>query len=280
MAVRALPDSKTKTAERLGLSRSALYYQPRLPFKDQLLKSDIERVIMRHRAYGHRRIAMELGINKKRVLRIMKLFNLKVLRRRKKPKKPKDLNQEPAVIPNLLWQRAVGAPNVIWASDFTYLPYFGKFTYLATVEDVFTRKIVGWAMSSRHNTELVALALIDAAISNPLPEAIHSDQGSEYRDKRYLNLLKSLNIQPSMSAKSSPWQNGYQESFYAGFKLELGHPEIYDNLGELVEAVAGQIYYYNHLRIHSALKCPPEIFNLRISNNKLRKKEITLRQNV
>lgn len=63
-----------------------------------------------------------------------------------------------------------------------------------------------------------------------------------------------------MSEKASPWQNGYQESFYSGFKLELGHPKIYSNLGELVEAIARKIYYYNHQRIHTALKCPPAIF--------------------
>ena len=60
-----------------------------------------------------------------------------------------------------------------------------------------------------------------------------------------------------MSAKSSPWQNGKQESFYQKFKLELGHPNIYETRGELFEAIALQIHYYNHRRIHSALKMPP-----------------------
>lgn len=68
-----------------------------------------------------------------------------------------------------------------------------------------------------------------------------------------------------MSAKSSPWQNGYQESFYSGFKLELGHPEIYPTLGELYEAIAAQIYYYNNQRIHSALKCSPAVFAQRLN---------------
>jgi len=72
-----------------------------------------------------------------------------------------------------------------------------------------------------------------------------------------------------MSAQASPWQNGYQESFYSGFKLELGHPECYPVLGELIEAVAQQIHYYNYRRIHTALKCPPAVFaqRLQISTN-------------
>lgn len=276
------PDSKTELAKRLGVSRSALYYQPKLPAKDLALKARIEKVMTAHKAYGHKRIAIELGVNKKRVLRVMKLFNLKVKRRRKKPLKPQDKGREPTAIPNLMSGLTVDSPNQAWASDFTYLPFFGQFIYLATVEDVFTRKVVGWAVSTRHNTGLVALALLDAVIGHGTPKIMHSDQGSEYRHKEYLNLVRSLGIRPSMSAKASPWQNGYQESFYSGFKLELGHPEIYDDLGELYEAIARQIYYYNNLRIHSALKCPPAVYAERISckNNLHIKQENPMRLSV
>ena len=261
----APPDSKTELAKQLGVSRSALYYRLKLPVKDLALKAEIEQVMSDHKAYGHKRIADHLNINKKRVLRVMKLFGLKVKRKRKKPIKPKDSGQAPMAIPNLILGLAISAPHQVWVKDFTYLPYFGKFVYLATVEDIFTRQVVGWAVSTRHNADLTALALLDAITFNPSPKISHSDQGSEYRDKRYLNLLKSLNIRPSMSAKSSPWQNGYQESFYSGFKLELGYPEIYPSLGELYEAIAAQIYYYNNRRIHSALKCPPTVFAQRLN---------------
>ena len=71
-----------------------------------------------------------------------------------------------------------------------------------------------------------------------------------------------------MSQKASPWQNGYKESFYSGFKLELGHPECYLTLGELIEAIAQQIHYYNNLRIHTALKCPPAVFAQRVLRTK------------
>ena len=68
-----------------------------------------------------------------------------------------------------------------------------------------------------------------------------------------------------MSEKARPWQNGHKEFFYSGFKLELGHPECYPTLGELIEAIARQIYYYNNQRIHTALKCPPAVFAQRIA---------------
>lgn len=257
---RAPPESKTRLAKRLGISRASLYYRPKLPVKDLTLKAEIEQVTEKHKAYGHRRIALELRVNKKRVRRVMKLFGLTVRRKRKQPDKPKDLGQAPMIIPNLVLGLIIEAPHQVWVSDFTYLPYFGRFVYLATVEDVFTRRVVGWAVATKHCAELVAYALLDALENHPLPKTVHSDQGSEYRSADYLHLLKSLGIKASMSAKASPWQNGYQESFYSGFKLELGHPEIYPTLGELVEALAQQIYYYNYQRIHTALKCPPAVF--------------------
>ncbi len=275
----APPESKTSLAKRLNISRGSLYYQPKLSVKDLSLKIKIERVMTANKAYGHRRIAYELNINKKRVRRVMKLFNLVVKRKRKKPFKPKDYWQAPMTIPNLVLGLIINDPQQAWASDFTYLPYFGRFVYLATVEDVFTRQVVGWSVGIKHCSDLVAHALIDAIGNYSTPKIIHSDQGAEYRSEDYLNLIKSLGIKPSMSTKASPWQNGYQESFYSGFKLELGHPEIYPTLGELVEAIAQQIYYYNHQRIHTALKCPPEIFAQRyLLTKKLLTNRIPVRQ--
>lgn len=267
MAINRLSPQKSKTelARELGISRQSLYYQPKLPEKDLQLKAEIEKVLAGNKAYGHKRIAWALHINKKRALRVMKLFGLKPARKRKVPDKPKDQNQAPVAIPNLISGITIEAPGKVWVSDFTYLPYFGKFVYLATLEDAFTREVVGWEISLKHNTDLVAQALLNALGYHPAPEIAHSDQGSEYRSQIYLNLLNSFNIKISMSEKASPWQNGYQESFYSGFKLELGHPECYPTLGELIEAIAGQIYYYNNQRIHTALKCAPAVFRERVS---------------
>lgn len=281
--------SKKELAKELGISRQSLYYKPKLPAKDLKLKTEIEGVMSDNKAYGHKRVAWALNINKKRALRVMKLFGLKPQRRRKRPDKPQDLGQAPMAIANLVQGIIIDAPNMVWVSDFTYLIYFGRFVYLATLEDIFTRQVVGWEVSIRHNADLVAQALLNALEYHPAPQISHSDQGSEYRSEIYLNLLKSFGIQPSMSEKASPWQNGYKESFYSGFKLELGHPECYPALGELIEAIAQQIHYYNNRRIHTALKCPPAVFAQRIAlqkskveifNNPLIEQKIADRQSV
>lgn len=266
----APPKSKTVLARELGVSRQSLYYAPKLPAKDMALKKAIENVMMEHLAYGHKRIACELHVNKKRVLRVMKLFHLSPTRkRRKKPQKSKDIDQEPMNIPNLIQELVVYSVNNVWIADFTYLPYQNTFMYLATVEDLFTRQIVGWSVSVRHTADLVTEALLDALTRHPRPMIFHSDQGSEYRSGLFLETLKREHILPSMSAKASPWQNGYKESFYSQFKLELGHPDCYETMGELIEAIAIQIHYYNTKRIHTALKCPPNVFAQRYEFNQL-----------
>lgn len=264
--------SKKALAEELGISRQSLYYKPKMPEKDLKFKAEIEKVMSGNKAYGHKRIAWHLGANKKRVLRVMKIFGLKPERKRRAPKKSDDINQAPMAVPNLIKGMTIEAQNQVWVSDFTFLPHFNRFVYLATVEDVFTRQIVGWEISTRHNADFVCQTLLNAVKFHETPGIIHSDQGSEYRSHKYLNLSKSLGVRLSMSGKASPWENGYQESFYSEFKLELGHPECYPSLGELTEAVAKQIHYYNNFRIHTALKCPPLAFAERNCRGEINKK--------
>jgi transposase InsO family protein len=89
------------------------------------------------------------------------------------------------------------------------------------------------------------------------PEIIHSDQGSEYDSEDFTILVKTTGAKLSMSDKGSPWQNGHQESFFGHFKDEAGDLNRFETLGELIEYIYQQMYYYNHKRIHSVLKMSP-----------------------
>jgi putative transposase len=257
--------SKSAICSKMVISASSLYYKPRLPAKDLELKNQIEAVLCEHKAYGYRRIAIHLGINKKRVYRVMKLFGIKTKKLRRKPRFKKSkfaINSSK----NLILDLAINNPNQVWVSDFTYLSYRQRFLYLATILDAFTREIIAWNISSRHNKELITTTLFDAINKrNSSPQIFHSDQGSEYRSYDLINILRSKNIRSSMSKKASPWENGKQESFYQKFKFELEDFNSYPDQGELIEAIALQIYYYNHRRIHSALKMPPVVFYQRFS---------------
>lgn len=249
--------NKTILAESAVISRRSLYYVPKQPAKDWITKQSIELVLRDHPSYGHKRLAIHLGINKKRALRVMKLFGIKPYRRvtPKQYTKPKD-----SLFPNLLITQTPRGIGDIYASDFTYMKYHGQWVYVATVIDVFTRKIVGVSVLTTHSTQLVLNALANAVLYRPPPRIVHSDQGSEYTSKDYTALVQKLGILQSMSNPGCPWENGYQESFYKGFKLDLGDPNRFATLGELVAAIYQTINYYNRDRIHSAFKMSPVQF--------------------
>jgi transposase InsO family protein len=249
-------DNKSQLSRILGVSRQLLYYQHKKPTKDWELKTKIEEVLREHPSYGHKRLAIHLNINKKRTLRVMKIFGIKPYRKRSKKFKYIKENRD-CDFPNLLLTNFPYRPSQIWASDFTHIAYQGRWIYLATIIDLFSRKIVGFSVLTNHGTPLIINALFSAVHNHPAPEILHSDHGSEYASDDYSGICQSLGIKQSMSQPGCPWENGYQESFYSQFKMDLGDPERFESLGELVYAIYKTIHYYNHFRIHSKLKMPP-----------------------
>ncbi len=258
---------KTVLAKRLGLARSTLYYKSKKKDADEEARTLIEEVMIGNPAYGHKRIAIDLNWNKKKVLRLMKKYSLKPrLRRGERWQKKGDTGLEPASYKNLVSNWCSIAPDIVWFADFTYLKVRDSFLYLATVIDGYSKEVLGFAISKRHNRQLVKAATLDAiTFRKKLPRYFHTDQGSEYQSEEHLKLLEGMGVLVSMSEKASPWQNGHQESFYSQFKLELGSLNHLTE-GEIVERIYQQIYYYNHLRIHTTLKMPPRKYYLNHTN--------------
>ena len=195
--------NKRETAKELDISRSNLYYKPKQPTRDWNTKVLIEKVLREHPSYGHKRLAIHLGLNKKRILRVMKLFGIKPYRRRRR--KPPNKATGMLDYPNLLLNLIPLYPNHIWASDFTYLWFGNAWLYVATVIDLHTRRIVGLFIGRSHDRWLVTSALLSALGHYSRPEIIHSDHGREYCSRDYQNLLKEVGILPSMAAKGCPW---------------------------------------------------------------------------
>lgn len=245
-------------AETTGVSRASLYYRARLPPKDWALKQQIEAALREHPAYGHKRLAVHLRVNKKRILRVMHLFGLEPYRRR--GKKWHKAKEKLVQYPNLLLIMTPTRPHHVWVADFTYLNWKGRVVYVGTVMDVFTRRVVGISVLTTHATVLVVQALWNALLFHPKPEIFHSDNGSEYNAATFRGLLRELDIVISRSAPGCPWENGYQESFYGKFKLDLGDPNRFGTLAELVLAVYQTIHVYNTSRIHTALRMAPNEF--------------------
>lgn len=250
-------------AKLIGIARAGLY-KPNVDHQteDEALREQILTVLGEHASYGHRRIAIELCMGKKKIRRVMKQYGIKPYKRKARWRKRRDERREPQPYPNLIKGRCPIKPGVILVGDFTHIVYQGNVLYLATFMDVYTREIVGWHIATHHAKEIVLEAFLDAIKTlGQLPHTVHTDQGSEYCSREYLSFLTSLEIHISMSKKASPWENGYQESFYNNFKTDLGLEfDRFVNKGELIAAIYQTIYYYNNERIHTKLKMAPVQF--------------------
>lgn len=189
----------------------------------------------------------------------MRLYEIRPYKRKARWHKRRDVNRFEAKYSNLIKGSCPIGPGVILVGDFTYISYHGGMVYLSTFMDLYTREIVGWNVATRHTQELVINAFFDAVRTlGKVPRVVHTDQGAEYNSREYTSLLTKLGVQISMSRKKSPWENGYQESFYNNFKTDLGLEfDRFQTLGQLIEAVHQTIRYYNHQRIHLALKMAP-----------------------
>lgn len=253
--------SKSAEARALRIARSTLYYHKTKTDTDWLLKCRIEGVLRDFPSYGHRRVALALRMNKKPVQRVMQFFGIKPYRRR--GRKWKKAKVEAVPYPNLLMQIIPSFPGHAWVADFTHVSWHGQDIRVATTMDVYTRDIVGLAVATSGGTVLVTQSLCAALQYHARPVLFHSDNGVEYNATAFRILLTELGITISRSKKGCPWENGYQESFYDKFKVDLGDPNRFKTLGELVAEIYRTVHRYNTIRIHSALKMSPRQFAAR-----------------
>lgn len=265
--MRAPPNATSKTvlARSLGVSRASLYYVPTMEKKDWELKIRMEAVLREQPGYGTRRMATAMRIGRERAKRVMRKYGIKPYRRRgKRWRKKKKVTVR---YPNLLMETIPLYPHHVWAADFTELWFKNKWVYIATVIDLFTRQIVGVSVAIRKGAPLTIQALSAALFHHSRPTIFHSDNGKEYEAKAFIAVLEDVGSRISRSHPGCPWENGYQESFYGKFKVDLGDPNRFDSLGEFVAEVYRIIWVYNNTRIHSALNMPPKVFAKIITNN-------------
>ena len=256
-----------KMCRVLEVSRSGYYAWRKRPksqrrIKNELLLDNIQSVHQKSRQrYGSYRIwraLLQLGVRcgRNRVVRLMRHAGLKS-RRSRKFKATTNSKHNLPVAPNLLNQNfKTTAPNQVWVSDITYIGTWEGWVYLAVIIDLYSRQVIGWAISSRINQELVLSALRQALGRRQiLPGLIfHSDRGSQYAAHKVRQLLEKHKILQSMSKKGDCYDNAVAESFFATLKLELVYPDFFQTR----EAAYLQIFefieiFYNRQRIHSTI---------------------------
>ncbi len=208
-------------------------------------------------AYKIRRVLeRDYGINISlgRVYRLMSSMNLPK-RSTEKPKR-KAAWKDNGPCENLLNQQFNPiAPNVIWASDFTYIKVNGSFHYLCVVIDLFSRKVVGWSLSNRHDVNLTLKAFEKAYFDRGEPSYVmfHSDQGSEYTAFKFRQTLDKHHVVQSFSKKGYPYDNACCESFFRHMKRECINRKSFRNQDELRLCCFEYINRYNTKRPHSSL---------------------------
>ena len=160
------------------------------------------------------------------------------------------------VADNLLWRNfETDRPNQKWVTDITYVWVERRWLYLATVMDLYSRKIIGWSLDDHMTEQLITSAMqmaIDARDVSP-GLIVHSDRGVQYRSNGYVGFLERHGITRSMSRKGNCWDNAVMESFYARPKVELIYAKNFQSIADARSGIFGYIeVFYNRKRRHSA----------------------------
>jgi len=249
----------------MGLARSTYYHHSMKQSKEAKteeadLRDRIEQIVVEHARYGYRRVTYQLRreghkVNHKRVARIMREQSLQCQIKRRWVKTTNS-DHSYRIYPNLVKGLEVQARNQVWVADITYIRILSGFLYLAVVLDLFSRKVIGWAISEQVDAQLTLAALRMALEGRGAVEDCihHSDRGVQYACHTYVEELEAAKMRISMARKGNPYDNAAAESFMKTLKYE----EVYMWDYQSVEDVRHRIPYflqevYNQKRLHSAL---------------------------
>lgn len=234
--------------------------------RDLDLRDAIERIVLEFPGYGYRRVTAELhrrgwSVNHKRVLRIMREESLLCqIKRRFRP--TTDSAHGFGIYSNLIKDVELHDLDQAWISDITYVRLPTTFCYLAAILDAYSRRCVGWCLSSQIDTSLT-LSALEMALATRQPSTgliHHSDRGVQYASSEYVSRLEEVGALISMAAVGNPYENAKAESFFRTLKMEEVYikdyrdfEEAYENIGEFIEEV------YNQKRLHSSLGYLPPV---------------------
>jgi transposase InsO family protein len=251
----------------MNLPRSSYYYKStiqELPPEDLAVAARIEEITEEFPRYGYRKVTRQLqrdgiSVNHKKVLRIMREKGLLVKKTRRFVKTTNSNHPYP-VFPNLVKDLNVIRVNQVWVADITYISIMTAFVYLAVILDLYSRKVIGYAISRHIDTNL-SLAALRMAIETRNPHAgliHHSDQGVQYASREYVDELKQHEIAISMSRKGNPYDNAFAESFIKTLKTEEVYLWEYRTMDDVLTRLPYFIeQVYNQKRLHASLGYRP-----------------------
>ena len=245
--------------ELLGLARSTYYYQPRPESAENLrLMRQLDELYLDCPFFGSRRMAVTLGVNRKRMQRLMGILGIEALYPKPNLSRPAPGHE---IYPYLLRDVSIERPNHVWSTDITYVPMRGGFLYLVAVMDWFSRFVLSWELSNTMETGF-CLAALEAAFRFGQPEIWNSDQGSQFTAADFLAPLKQRGIRISMDGRGRALDNVFIERLWRSLKYELIYPGDFASGADLCPALDLYFRFYNHRRPHQALgyRTPADLF--------------------
>lgn len=245
-----------RQAVLVGLSRGAIYYEPRpLPERDLTLMRRIDELHLEHPFAGSRMLRDLLNteghpVGRRHVATLMKRMGIEAIYRRQNTSRP---HPEHKVYPYLLRGLTIDRPNQVWAADITYIPMARGFVYLVAVIDWYTRKTLSWRLSNTLTTDFCVEALEEAFAKYGQPEIFNTDQGCQFTSLEFTEALKDRGIRISMDGKGRWRDNVFVERLWKSVKYEEVYLHAYDTVSAARAGLARYFQFYNTRRPHTAL---------------------------
>ena len=248
----------------LSLSRSVIYYKPRLaPVSEVCVANEILELWQESPFYGYRRITAALNrrgmrVNTKRVRRLMKAMNIEAIY--PKPKLSQG-NVAHKKYPYLLRNAEVSLANHAWCTDITYIKIASGFLYLVALIDVYSRYVVAWRLSITLDTEF-CLSMLKEALNKAMPSIINTDQGCQFTSAAWIEMVESAGVRVSMDGRGRWADNIVIERFWRTVKYENVFLQCYESVADARKKLGEFIEFYNERRPHQNLEyaTPSEVW--------------------
>jgi len=255
----------SRQAELLDISRSSIYYQPKINQEEIEIKNTIDKIYTDSPFYGSRKIKKELEnyeirISRGYVQNLMRSMGLEAICPRKKlalSKASKFHKKYPYLLRNLKIER----PNQVWSTDITYIRLKTGFAYLTVIFDWYSRYVISWKLSETLENEFCVQALKEA-LETAMPEIHNSDQGVQFTAQNYVSVLEEKKIQISMDGRGRYLDNIFTERLWRTVKYENIFLHDYQDIEEARIGLTQYFQFYNHRRMHQSLdyKTPAQVY--------------------
>jgi putative transposase len=242
--------SVRRQCQLLSLCRGRVYYKPRaMSETNAACMRRIDEMYTRHPFLGYRKLAVMLGVNAKRVLRLMRVMGLQAVYCKPNTSKP---HPEHRVYPYLLKRLPIVRSNQVWAADITYIRLARGWCYLVAIIDWHSRYVLAWRLSANMESGFCVEAL-EEALTHGTPYIHNTDQGTQFTSEAFTSVLTAAGVAISMDGKGSYQDNIFTERLWRSVKYEEVYTKEYLTIEQAQAALAAYFRFYNHERPHQAL---------------------------